>query len=235
MRNKIIILMALIITASCDAPRDRRAAYKEDTSDSGPYWFSPSSSSGGQTSSDSSSDSSSDTSTDRTDTTSDTTSSDSNIPEEIKHCSWSTDGTSGFSTTDKPHLGDHTLCQSKSNPNDIYIQVKTTIPDSQVCFIPTYNSSSASVYIGGPRCIMINETKKIYKITLNKNRTGYSGYAINSVMVMKDKAYFYDSPFNQLVLAPDAYIYCSQFLDQYGHPGYCESFKRRNEYVFKKF
>ncbi len=233
MQNKIIILTLLILTASCDAPRDRRAAYKEDANSSSPYWFSPSSS-GAQSGSDSTSNTSTDTTTDNSGTTTGTDSS-SSIPDEIKHCSWSTDGVNGFETTDRPHLGHHTICQSKNDSKDVYIQVKVAIPDSQVCFIPTYRSSDSSVYIGGPRCIMINETKKIFKITLNKNRSGYSGYAINSVMVMKDKAYFYDSPFNQNILAPDAYIYCSQFLDQYGHPGYCESFKRRNEYVFKKF
>jgi hypothetical protein len=226
MRNKIIILAALIFTASCDAPRDRRAAYKGNDSDDSPYWFS-SDSSGGKAP---------DTTTERDEVDdTPTTPSTSTIPSEVSHCSWSSDGVSGFETTNNSHLGHHTLCQSSSNPDDIYIQVKTKIEGSQVCFIPNYSNSSASIYIGGPRCIMLDDNRKIYKITLYKNRAGYSGYAINSVMAMKDKLYFYPAPFNQNVLAPDAYIYCSQFLDQYNHAGYCDSFKSLGEYVYKKF
>lgn len=157
------------------------------------------------------------------------------IPDEIKHCKWSEDGITGFEMSSNSHLGPHTLCQSKTTNTDIFVQVKNPISDAQVCLIPTYASNNASVYIGEPRCLMLNNNKKIYKVSLLKNRPGYGNFNINGVMVMKDKAFFYPAPFFQHVLSPDAYLFCSQFLDQYGDPSYCNSFKSVGQYHYKAF
>ncbi len=220
---KMISLLLIAITlVSCDTARDRRTAYSSSTYDTtGSYISNPTSTTGTVTvgGSDSSTD---DTSTDE-----------STIPTEIAHCSWSEDGVSGF-TESHSHLGEYTLCQS-TNKKDVWIQVKTPITDSQVCIIPTHNSGSSSVYIGEPRCLMISDSKTIYKVTLYTNRTGYTNFSITGAMVMKDKAYFYPSPFYQYVLSPDAYIYCSQFLDQYNDSSYCSAFKSVGQYVFKVF
>jgi len=157
------------------------------------------------------------------------------IPAEIKHCNWSMDGQTGFSNSNNTHLGAHTICQSQSSPVDIYIQLKNPISDAQVCLIPTYNSGTSSIYIGEPRCLMISDNKRIYKVTLLKNRQGYSSFSVTGVMAMKDKAFFYPPPFYQHVLSPDAFLFCSQFLDQYSDDSYCQSFKSVGQYVYKQF
>ncbi len=225
MQNKIIILTLLILTASCDAPRDRRTAYSSSSNSNNQ--FSPSYETTG-TSGTGSSNSSDDTSSDRADSDSGET-----IPDEIKHCTWSSDGSTNFAESHS-HLGQYTICQS-TNKKDVWIQVKTPISDAQVCMIPTHNSGSSSVYVGEPRCLMISESKKIYKITLFSNRSGYQNFSITGVMVMKDKSFFYPAPFYQYVLSPDAYIYCSQFLDRYSDSSYCNAFKQVGEYVYKQF
>lgn len=157
------------------------------------------------------------------------------IPDEIKHCTWSADGITNFQTSSNTHLGPHTLCQSKTAETDVFVQVKNPILDAQVCIVPTFASNNASVYIGEPRCLMLNDNKKIYKVSLLKNRPGYGSFKINGIMVMKDKAFFYPAPFYQHVLSPDAYLFCSQFLDQYGDPSYCTAFRSLGQYVYKTF
>lgn len=157
------------------------------------------------------------------------------IPQEIKHCNWSADGQTGFENSSNSHLGAHTICQSQNSEVDIYIQLKSPVSDAQICLIPTYNSGSSSIYIGEPRCLMVNDNKRIYKVKLLKNRQGYSSFNITGVMAMKDKAFFYPPPFYQHVLSPDAYLFCSQFLDQYGDDSYCQSFKSVGQYVYKQF
>lgn len=224
MKKSSLILLLSILIVSCDAPRDRRTAYSSNSYDSTSSGYVNIPSSTG-TVSDGGSDSSSDDSTEET--------TESSIPSEIQHCTWSEDGSTGFAES-HTHLGEYTLCQS-TNKRDVWIQVKTPITDSQVCIIPTHNSGSSSVYIGEPRCLMISDSKKIYKVTLYTNRTGYTNFSITGAMVMKDKAYFYPSPFYQYVLSPDAYIYCSQFLDQYKDSSYCNAFKQIGQYVYKVF
>ncbi|MBT3584854.1 MAG: hypothetical protein HN509_08095, partial [Halobacteriovoraceae bacterium] len=159
-----------------------------------------------------------------------------NIPSEISHCTWSTDGVNGFPAQSN-HLGAYSFCKSSdtNNPNDVYIQVQQPVSDAQVCIIPTSSSGSNSIYIGEPRCLMITEPQKIYKVTLLKNRPGFSTFPLSGAMIMKDKAYFYPPPFYQYVLSPDAYIFCSQFLDQYGDPSYCVSFKSVSQYIYHQF
>lgn len=223
---------------SCTNPSDRR------TNKDSPYYQAGESSGSGPSRSEESSTSTSTTNTTSTQSTDQATPRTNTnqvptdlIPKEISHCSWSTDGQSHYAEETNAHLGAHTICQDNSNEKNIYIQIKEPINDSQVCLIPTYTSSGKTIYIGEPRCLLLTDPQKIYKVELSKNRdsSNYSKYAINSVMVMKDKAYFYPSPFYQYSLAPDAYIFCSQFLDQYGDPSYCQAFKSKNEYVFKLF
>ncbi len=156
------------------------------------------------------------------------------IPEELKHCSWSTDGVNGFASTHN-HLGAHTICQNKNNELDIHIQVRTPITDAQICVFPTYHSAQASIYIGEARCFMASNSKTIYKVSLIKNRPGYTNFKVTGVIVMKDKAYFYPPPYYQYALAPDAYLFCSQFLDQYKDSSYCTAFRSVGEYVYVQF
>ena len=165
------------------------------------------------------------------------------IPSEVSHCRWSDDGENGFQSA-AAHLspeenslqeGGYTLCQSRANPLEVYLQIKSPITDAQLCLIPTYNSGGNSVYLGEPRCLYTNSTRKLYKVALIKNRQGYTSYPITGVMLMKDKAYQYDEPFYQLILSPDAYMYCSQWLALHGDPSYCIAFKSGGHYVYHQF
>ena len=157
------------------------------------------------------------------------------IPLEISHCMWSTNGTDGYAETSNTHVGPHTLCQSSSNSDDVYIQVRDKVLDAQVCLIPLHHEGTKSIYIGEPRCLMLSDNSKIYRVRLFKNRDGFQGSSVTGVMMMKDKAYSYPPPFNQIVLSPDAYIFCSQFLERYNYDGYCQAFKTVGQYIHKKF
>lgn len=156
------------------------------------------------------------------------------IPAEISHCSWAPDGQNGFSSNSS-HLGAFTVCKSSSKETDLYIQIKTPVTNVQVCLIPTSSSGSSSVYIGEPRCLVLGDNKRVYKVAMNKNRPNFSHLPLNGVMIMKDESHFYPYPFNQNALSPDAYIFCSQYLAQFNYAGYCEAFKSVNAYVFKQF
>ena len=161
----------------------------------------------------------------------------SSLPDEIAHCQWSTDGSTGFSKSSS-HLGNYSLCQV--NETDIYIQLQTPVTDCQVCIIPTYNSSSSnlSIYIGEPRCIYITDATKIYKVTMLKNRSGYTNFSITGVMIMKDKMYAYGPPFGTPyinLLSPDAYLFCSNWLSQTGNSAYCQTFVSVGQYVYHQF
>lgn len=156
------------------------------------------------------------------------------IPAEISHCSWAPDGQNGFSSNSS-HLGQFTVCKSSTKETDLYIQIKTPVTNVQVCLIPTSISGSSSVYIGEPRCLVLGDNKRVYKVAMNKNRPNFSHLPLNGVMIMKDESHFYPYPFNQNALSPDAYIFCSQYLAQTNYAGYCEAFKSVNAYVFKQF
>ncbi len=165
------------------------------------------------------------------------------VPAEVSHCSWSSDGVDGFAYS-ATHMdpneqssanGRYTICKSSTNPMDIYIQVQNPIESEQLCIIPTTHSGSNSVYIGEPRCLYLRSNTTLYKVSLIKNRAGYTNYQMTGVMMMRDKLYEYDAPFYQMILSPDAYIFCSQWLAQYGDPSYCIPFKAAGHYVYHQF
>ena len=54
-------------------------------------------------------------------------------------------------------------------------------------------------------------------------------------MIMKDKTYLYPAPFYQYLLSPDAYFFCTRWLDQTGDPSYCNAFKSVGEYIYGSF
>ncbi|GAB4010502.1 MAG: hypothetical protein Fur0010_03310 [Bdellovibrio sp.] len=156
------------------------------------------------------------------------------IPTEISHCSWASDGMSGFASS-HAHIGEYTLCKSVADETDIYLQVKNNVSDSQLCLFPTTAEGSASTYIGEARCLMVTDNKKIYKIKMYKNRPGFESKSITGIMLMKDKAYFYPAPFYQYVLSPDAYLYCSNWLAIYKDQSYCVAFKSVGQYIYHQF
>jgi hypothetical protein len=224
MKKRLLLPLILpFIMLSCDQPRDRRTAYKaRDIDNNSSYNYDYNN--GGNNDNGSGNENPSPTAT---------PGGGQNIPPEISHCSWSADGVNGFAST-HPHTGAYTLCQT-ADETKVHLQVKSPITDSQVCLIPTYHSNNRAIYIGEPRCLLVHSNMSIYPITLLKNRTGYSNFQITGVMLMKDKAFFYPAPFYQYLLSPDAFLFCSQWLDQTGDSSYCYAFDSVGQYVYHQF
>lgn len=231
-------IFAMMIVASCDAPRSGRRS-KAGTSESNLFGIPVS---GTNTSGDALDGSTSGGTTGGTTTGGDTVGG-TTVPADAQNCTWSSDGENGFQFS-AVHMdpqeqsasnGRYTICKSSSNPMDVYLQVQNPIEGHQLCLIPTTHSGSNSVYIGEPRCLYVRSNTTLYKISMIKNRPGYSNYQMTGVMMMKDKAYQYDVPFYQVILSPDAYIFCSQWLAQYGDPSYCIPFKAAGHYVYHQF
>ncbi len=236
---KLLIFLTLIISVSCVSPRDKRALY------SGAENSTETESTNTQSSSDSSSNEN-ESGDDSTVTVVDGSDSGNsvNVPTEISACSWSADGSTGFENTaanmdskEHAHLGDNTVCQSRTDKNNIYLQLKTPITDVRVCMVPTYEQNGRSIYLGEARCQFISSNKEIFKFPLLKNRDygRYQNFSINGVMVLKEQTYFFDSPFYREQISYDAYFICSVNMDLYGDSSYCETFKNKGEYFYKKF
>lgn len=228
--KKFNILFLALVMASCVAPRDKKALYAD-----------PFSSESTATTSDSngSSDSTEDP-VEVSDGSGTSGSTNSNIPEYLNHCKWSIDGETGFDNTDSDtHLGPHTICQSKSKPNEVFVQIKDLGEDknSRVCVIPTYEDRGRAIFLGEARCQFITSNDKIFRYPLIKNRDygRYQNFKINSVMVMKEKTYYFDSPFVRNLLSYDAFFICSVNLDLHGDGSYCTTFKTKKEYIYKRF
>lgn len=228
---KNFITLTIIATlVSCVAPRDKRAMY-DDVSSSG----SSSSSNGSSSNSGSGSSVVVDGSTGSGSSSSNQTG--SNIPTNIKQCSWSLDGSTGFASASNTHLGAHTICQSNTDTNEVYVQLKTVLPTTRLCVVPTYTTNDRAIFLGEARCQFIESNQKIYRFPLVKNRDygKYQNFTVNSVMVMKEVSYFFDSPFYRDQISYDAFFICSVNLDLYGDSSYCDAFKSKGEYVYKKF
>ncbi len=225
-KMKFMTFLLLIGLISCVQPRDKNASYADKTT--GSSGSNTSSSSGSSSSSNSSNVSVSDNTT--------TTSASLNVPAEISHCSWSSDGQTGFSDTSN-HIGANTICQSSSDKNSVYVQLKTPLPDVRLCLIPTYESNGRSIFLGEARCLFTDSSTTIYKFPLVKNRDygRYQNFVTNGVMVVKEQTYFFDSPFYREQISYDAYFICSVNLDLYGDASYCDAYKSKGEYFYKKF
>ena len=234
--------------SSCDSPTRSRSAYRgSSSSNSGPLFSSGFNSPGGDTGTGSGTG----TGADPTQTPSPTPTSGGSavvtdgiypanaVPQEASHCSWSTDGSSGFSFTHS-YTGDYTLCRAQGSETVYYLQTK--VPSSQsipLCLIPTTHiqtpSGSKSVYIGEPRCVHNTDNTKVYKIVLYKNRIYYTNYPITGVMIMKDELVEYPQPYMGWYLNPDAYMFCIQYLANYGSDAFCDTFDSMGQYVYHEF
>ncbi|AYF44448.1 MULTISPECIES: hypothetical protein [Halobacteriovorax] len=217
MKNFIFITTVLALT-SCVAPRETRSIYDNGTAATG----STSNSTGGTIDIDDSSSSSNNG---------------ANIPSEIAHCKWSLDGQTGFENSNNQHLGPSTVCQSRTNETNIYIQVKNPDSNSRVCVIPTSEVSGNAIFLGAAQCKYISSSGTISKFVLSKNRDygRYQNFRINSVMIMKEKTYDFPSPFDRELISYDAYFMCSINIDLYNDRTYCDAFKQLGEYYYKSF
>lgn len=76
------------------------------------------------------------------------------------------------------------LC--KSSLNEAQIRFTTTVNNTsnRYCIIPTYKDAAGnSTYIGNPQCTYVN-ANQVYNTSLEKNRSGFSAFPINGMMVM---------------------------------------------------
>ncbi|OIQ15922.1 MAG: hypothetical protein BM556_16635 [Bacteriovorax sp. MedPE-SWde] len=227
--NLLKTLALSIILVSCVAPRDKKSLYSDPFTNS----------SNGSSSTGSGSDSSGGSSiiVDDGNSSGSGSSGQVNVPSEIAHCKWSFDGNSGFDKTGDKHLGDYTICQSKTNSSEVYVQMKEPKSNVRVCVVPTHESNGRAIFLGEARCQFMDSNKKAYRFPLVKNRDygRYQNFSINGVMVMKEETYFFDSPFYRDQISYDAFFICSINLDLHGDSSYCDAFKSKNEYVYKKF
>jgi len=157
----------------------------------------------------------------------------SNIPTDATHCQFASDGVTGFKST-STHLGEYTLCQSSTDKNIVYFQLKTPPKnnnnDISICFIPTTSVGTNSIYVGNPMCGYFNDPKSVRKITFIKY-SQYSNANINGAIFFKDQSWWY---YNSYMMTLDAYITCMNMLAA-GNSAYCTQFKNVNQYVYQQF
>lgn len=225
-KNTFLILITLFAAVACDSPRTSRALSSNSTSGL---------TSNGNAVAVNLDNGSSSTSTSSTGTTTTTT---STIPSDAIQCKFATDGVTGFEST-SAHLGEYTLCQSSTDKNVAYFQLKTPPTNSNgdisICLIPTTNNGSNSIYVGNPMCGYFKDPKAVRKITFVKY-AAYSNATITGVIVFKDLSWYYGYPFNNYVMTLDAYKTCMTMLAYpYYNSSYCTAFKNVNQYVYKSF
>jgi hypothetical protein len=219
-----LLILTLALIASCDSPRSQRA-------------LNSSMNSNGLTSSGNVNsvnlDNSNSSNTGTTTTPSGTTA--VVIPADASHCTFATDGVSGFAST-STHLGEHTLCQSSTDKNIVYFQLKTAPTNSSgdvsICLIPTTSSGANSIYVGNPMCGYFKDPKAVRKINFIKYAQ-YNNATITGVLFFKDLSWYYPV-FNSYMTTLNAYKTCMNML-AYGNSAYCQSFKNVGQYVFKQF
>ncbi|MBY0515491.1 MAG: hypothetical protein K2P81_01180 [Bacteriovoracaceae bacterium] len=82
-------------------------------------------------------------------------------------------------------LGNVDVCQDSANEVYFKLTYSTTDQNDGTCIVPMYKDGSGnSTYLGSAQCTKHNQGQVVYG-NVSKNRNGYSGYQINSVMVLK--------------------------------------------------
>ena len=217
----LILIGALVFLSSCDSPRTRKATLSTQNSNS---------SSSGYTIDRNDSPNSSGSNTGNT------TSTNTNLPSDAQHCSFSTDGEYNYSFQSS-HITSYNVCKSSTDNNTFYVQIKDPNSNSQgessvnICLIPMTTSNGNSIHVGNPQCGVFTDSKTIRKITFVKN-SAYSSATINSIMIFKDLKYNYPGygvtyPISTL----QAYSTCMSYLNLYGNSYYCSAFKAANFYT----
>lgn len=156
------------------------------------------------------------------------------IPLEIRHCEWRV-GSSGRFEKEDDLLGSFTICQSRENENDIYIQVERPITDMQVCLNPMFSGANDySIPIGELRCLMLESSRRIYRVEMEKEQT-YASFNLNGVIVIKNDLREIDYPFDGEVLISDALGKCFSELDIHKDESYCDALVEANAYTMINF
>ena len=119
-------------------------------------------------------------------------------------------------------LGNVDVCQDSANEVYFKMTFSTTDQSDGTCLVPMYKDGSGnSTYLGSAQCTKHNQGDSLYG-NLNKNRSGYSGYQINSVMVLK---YSGTNAFFQCMNAYGSYYQScmSSYLNNPYYQSYCNS------------
>ena len=166
MKNYIIFLATLTLIVGCDAPQRTRLtnAYSNDYNSGNPNNNSGSLPSGTTGSSGGG-------------TTGSTTGGSGTTG--FENCDLAS---KGF-TAEMGHIG---ICQSTLDETVVKFKSSITSSSYRTCLIPSYkDGSGSSTYIGQPQCTY-TEADKIMQGKLYKNRTGFEGYSLNNIIVMKE-------------------------------------------------
>ena len=242
----IIMIITMVLVASCDSPRSQRAN-NTNSNLSIPGGSNGFSTSGNITSIDLNNNNPSTT------TTTSTTGTSFIVPDDAK-CKFASDGITGFDLTNS-YIGQYTLCQSSSSDKTIfYFQLKTPPTDNNsnsvsICFIPTTSSGTNSIPVGNAMCGNFSDPKSIRKITFVKF-SQYSNSTIDGVIFFKDLKWLYPTfynfnyvsgrpqyfpIYNNYINTLDAYKLCMSMLSDINSSLNCTYFKNAGQYVYQKF
>lgn len=220
MKHYFILALSVFALVGCDAPT--RTRLQPAYSNSGNNLSTGGSSSGTGTTTGWSSGG----------TTGSTTGSNNNLPSGFENCTFATQGYSAG-------LGYVGACQSTLDETLIAVKPALTDTVTRTCLIPTYkDAGGSSSYIGQPQCTYTTQNT-VVQGQLLKNRTGFSNYTLNGMMIMKESSL--TAYFNCM----DAYIkYVSQACpmgaqtnatcDQYARnymSQLCTTFKSQHSYI----
>ena len=146
-----------------------------------------------------------------------------------QNCTWSSDGNTY--EYNNQIIGDYNYCKSSTFSNNFYVQVKAP-STSDLCFFPLYDTGQSTHYLGNASCIRALASNQIYQVELYKNRSGFTNFPINKLLVVKNQSYTFNSPYPQgyPIPAPDAFKQCMDHayyyytIYQYSDDSYCEAF-----------
>lgn len=166
--KKYIILLSLLALVGCDAPQRTRAP---STYVNGNSLGNPSNTSGNFTSSGSGSGQM---------TTGSSTGGGSVTAPGYTHCDVTQNK---YHTIDLGYFG---LCQNSQDETEIKFQTSIGSSSVRVCLIPTYkDASGSSTWLGQPQCTYTS-AGQVLTGKLFKDRSGFSSYPLNGVIVMKE-------------------------------------------------
>ena len=159
-------------------------------------------------------------------------------PPEFSHCPWVVPQNSTYHLSSK-HLGSEgaqgenniNLCQSQSNELAVTVQFK--YPVGLVCFYPSTHSGNRQTYVGESQCGHFTDNK-VYQITLKKNRSGFQGYPVTGIIIMKNQKYTYP-PYNHQISSPALFEQCAREMAYFGQSQNCEVFKKGGHYYYHRF
>jgi hypothetical protein len=170
------LLILLLLASACDAPQRTRAPVNYITGNNlGDNTFSNS----GSGTTNSSGNMGSGQGTNSGQSTGTSTGSGQQSSPGFENC----DLSDKYHTIDIGHFG---ICQSTQDETIFKFRTSLTSNSVKICLIPTYkDGNGASTYIGNPQCTFTT-SNQVIQGRLYKDRPGFSNYALNGVIVLKE-------------------------------------------------